>query len=199
MIQIRSRNPLQSLPGKGHPALRGIAAKNLGGNDADFAHTIQHRRLDGEMIIFLGSVLDAHKHRLAIHFGIPGEMIALTGSGTQFDGLSTQLPLHRLTQLTFDLGIRLTTRLRAMKRRRAITFPIVNIAPAHAFLVSLDFSTGCKRHQVVMTLPTSVGMKALNTAGTAASDIDEMLFRWRWVNQEMQRCMMSWLLGIHGS
>ena len=91
MVQIRSRNPLQCLPGKGHTAPRGIAAKNFRSYDADFAHTVQHDRLDSEMIVILRSVLDAHKHRLAIHFGIPGEMIALTNSGTQFDMLCLQL------------------------------------------------------------------------------------------------------------
>jgi hypothetical protein len=125
------------------------------------------------MIVVLGPVLDPHKHRLAIHFGIPGEMIALTDSGAQFDDSSIQLSLHGITKLTFDLGIRLMTRLRAMKRRWAITFPVVDVAAAHPFSPSLDSSRGCNRHQVAMTLPTSVWMKALNTAGTAASDMDE--------------------------
>jgi hypothetical protein len=39
----------------------------------------------------LGSVLDADKHRLAINVGIPGEMIALTDSGAQFDDSRIQL------------------------------------------------------------------------------------------------------------
>ena len=60
-----------------------------------------------------------------------------------------------------------------MKGSWAITFPVVDVAAAHPFSPSLDSSRGCKRHQVAMTLPTSVWMKALNTAGTAASDMDE--------------------------
>jgi hypothetical protein len=86
---------------------------------------------EGEVLVFLRSVLDAHEHCLAIHVGIPGEMISLTGSGAQIDMLRLQLLAQSLAQQFLHHNVRLAARLCAMKGSRAITSPVVDVVAAH--------------------------------------------------------------------
>jgi hypothetical protein len=100
------------------------------------------------MGVIFGSILHADEKRLSIHIGIPGEMIALTGSRTQNDVFRVEVPLKLLFELRSKIRIRLTSRLRAVKGRWAVAFPVIDVATAHA--------SGVRRfHQAASRPPTT--------------------------------------------
>lgn len=164
LIQIRRCNPLQCLPRKGNAAPGGIAAKNLWCDDSCVTHLIQHSGLDGEMTVFLGSILGSHKHCRAIHLGIPCEMIALAGSWLQIDFLGVEVTMQFLAKLRFDLRISFAMRLRSVKRRWSITLPVVDVSTAHGQ------ASGVRRfHQEARRPPMMFCITPLKTPAAAAS------------------------------
>lgn len=116
------------------------------------------------MRVFFRAVLHSNEAWHSIHFGVPSKMIALASTGAHNDVGAAKVPLQfrfkRCRQALFSF----TMRLRGVKSRRTIAFPVIDLATIHA--------EGGKRFQMAAAMPPMMFcITPLKTPAAAASGI----------------------------
>ena len=87
--------------------------------------------LNGQVAVFFRAVLDSDEHRHAIDIGVPREVVPLPCAGREGQRLRFEVTDERIAKLRGNRRIGRLSPFRAMKSRRSIALPIVNVATAH--------------------------------------------------------------------
>ena len=132
------------------------------GRHAAGADAIEQQRFHGEVVVVFRAVLHADDHRCPVDLRLPGEVIALSCPRAQNEARDREVIRQFLAEQWFEILVRFTTPLGAVKRGRTITFPIVNAGPAHD-------AGGLLFHQEATMAPTMFCMTPLKTDAAAAS------------------------------